>query len=63
MDTGFKLVSPIFTVQINCWVQVVLAVNIFPVTVNIFPVTVTLHIPTLVIKSHLGITVQTRGVR
>ena len=52
MDTGCKLVSPIFAVQINCWVHVL-------VTFNILPVAVTVQIPALVINSHLDIAIQT----
>ena len=47
-----KLFGSIITFHIQCWVQVLFTVNVFPGTVTFIGFT-------LMIKSHLGVTVQT----
>ena len=52
LNTRRELFSPIFTVWIKSRIQ-------FLLIFNVFPTTVTVHSFTLVIKVHLGITIQT----
>ena len=54
-DTVCKLISPIFTAILECWVQIMFIFNILPVGVTVCGVA-------LVVRCHLCSTIQTAGV-